>query len=104
MRGGVAGAATRRSPVLLGTCWDQEAHRARLGLSSRLTRRTSLFESVRRAMSRASSVLLALAAGAAMLLTALPTQAQSVADFYRGKTIRMIIGYGPGGGYDIYGR
>jgi tripartite-type tricarboxylate transporter receptor subunit TctC len=27
-----------------------------------------------------------------------------VADFYRGKTLRMMIGYGPGGGYDIYGR
>jgi tripartite-type tricarboxylate transporter receptor subunit TctC len=40
----------------------------------------------------------------AMLLSGLPTQAQSVADFYRGKTLRMLIGYGPGGGYDIYGR
>jgi tripartite-type tricarboxylate transporter receptor subunit TctC len=40
----------------------------------------------------------------AMLLSAFPTQAQSVADFYRGKTLRMVIGYGPGGGYDIYGR
>ncbi len=30
--------------------------------------------------------------------------AQTVADFYRGKTIRVVIGYGPGGGYDIYGR
>ena len=30
--------------------------------------------------------------------------ADPVADFYRGKTIRMIIGYGPGGGYDLYGR
>ncbi len=27
-----------------------------------------------------------------------------MADFYRGKTLRMLIGYGPGGGYDIYGR
>jgi tripartite-type tricarboxylate transporter receptor subunit TctC len=47
-----------------------------------------------------------LAAGiaAAILLAAAPTQAQPVADFYRGKTLRMLIGYGPGGGYDIYGR
>jgi tripartite-type tricarboxylate transporter receptor subunit TctC len=30
--------------------------------------------------------------------------ADSVADFYKGKTIRVVIGYGPGGGYDIYGR
>ena len=41
---------------------------------------------------------------AAIQLAALPAQAQSVADFYRGKTLRMLIGYGPGGGYDIYGR
>ena len=41
---------------------------------------------------------------AAILLSAVPTRAQPVADFYRGKTLRMLIGYGPGGGYDIYGR
>jgi tripartite-type tricarboxylate transporter receptor subunit TctC len=38
------------------------------------------------------------------IITAMPIQAQPVADFYRGKTLRMLIGYGPGGGYDIYGR
>jgi tripartite-type tricarboxylate transporter receptor subunit TctC len=27
-----------------------------------------------------------------------------VVDFYRGRTLRLLIGYGPGGGYDIYGR
>ncbi|HEY6256488.1 MAG TPA: hypothetical protein VIY51_11920 [Xanthobacteraceae bacterium] len=31
-------------------------------------------------------------------------RAEPVADFYRGKTLKMIIGYGPGGGYDLYGR
>src|SRR5215471_15649604 len=41
---------------------------------------------------------------AAILLPSVPARAQSVADFYRGKTLRMLIGYGPGGGYDIYGR
>jgi tripartite-type tricarboxylate transporter receptor subunit TctC len=41
---------------------------------------------------------------AAVLLSVVPTRAQAVADFYRGKTLRMIIGYGPGGGYDMYGR
>src|SRR5262252_3428932 len=46
---------------------------------------------------------------AIMLLTTLlasssQASAQPVADFYRGKTLRMLIGYGPGGGYDIYGR
>jgi len=28
--------------------------------------------------------------------------AEPVEDFYRGKTLRLLIGYGPGGGYDIY--
>jgi tripartite-type tricarboxylate transporter receptor subunit TctC len=41
---------------------------------------------------------------AALLTAAVPAQAQSVAEFYHGKTLRMLIGYGPGGGYDIYGR
>src|SRR5437763_7420107 len=46
----------------------------------------------------------AVACVAAVLFTAAPAQAQSVAEFYRSKTLRMLIGYGPGGGYDIYGR
>ena len=53
-------------------------------------------------MHRALGVALAIAA-ATLSLTS-PGQAQPVADFYRGKTLRMLIGYGPGGGYDIYGR
>jgi tripartite-type tricarboxylate transporter receptor subunit TctC len=44
------------------------------------------------------------AMAATMLSPATPAQAQSAEDFYRGKTLRMLIGYGPGGGYDIYGR
>src|SRR2546423_6743974 len=40
----------------------------------------------------------------AAMLSAVPTQAEPVADFYRGKALRMLVGYGPGGGYDIYGR
>src|SRR5215470_16365448 len=43
-----------------------------------------------------SLVLLALAAPSA--------QAQSVEDFYRGKTVNVVIGYSVGGGYDLYGR
>lgn len=31
-------------------------------------------------------------------------RADDVADFYRGKTVRMVIGYGVGGNYDLYGR
>lgn len=30
--------------------------------------------------------------------------ADPIADFYHGKTVRMIIGYGVGGGYDLYAR
>ncbi|NQU71991.1 MAG: hypothetical protein HQ514_15665 [Rhodospirillales bacterium] len=30
--------------------------------------------------------------------------ADPVADFYRGKTVRVVIGFGVGGGYDLYGR
>src|SRR3954466_16006481 len=41
---------------------------------------------------------------AAILLFVAPAQAEPIEDFYRGKTLRMLIGYGPGGGYDIYGR
>jgi tripartite-type tricarboxylate transporter receptor subunit TctC len=33
-----------------------------------------------------------------------PATANSIEEFYRGKTIRIIIGYGVGGGYDLYGR
>jgi tripartite-type tricarboxylate transporter receptor subunit TctC len=54
------------------------------------------------AQHRAGGVAVGVAA--AILLSAVSTQAQPVADFYRGKTLRMLTGYGPGGGYDIYGR
>jgi tripartite-type tricarboxylate transporter receptor subunit TctC len=33
-----------------------------------------------------------------------PVHAQSVEDFYKGKTVNLIIGYSVGGGYDLYGR
>ncbi|MEA3182084.1 MAG: hypothetical protein QOI59_5607 [Gammaproteobacteria bacterium] len=46
----------------------------------------------------------ALAIATAMLFPATLANAQPAADFYRGKTLRMLVGYGPGGGYDIYGR
>jgi tripartite-type tricarboxylate transporter receptor subunit TctC len=38
------------------------------------------------------------------LLVPAGAQAQSVADFYKGKTITVIVGYSAGGGYDIYAR
>jgi tripartite-type tricarboxylate transporter receptor subunit TctC len=39
-----------------------------------------------------------------LLMPARELAAQSVADFYRGKTITCFIGYGVGGGYDLFAR
>src|SRR5690349_6304659 len=33
-----------------------------------------------------------------------PAKADPVADFYHGKTITMLVGFPPGGGYDLYAR
>src|SRR5262249_61610346 len=47
----------------------------------------------------------AAAAAIALALTPIPAaRAQSVADFYRGKSIDLDIGYSVGGGYDLYAR
>src|SRR6201992_1620003 len=49
-------------------------------------------------------------AQAAMIVTALmgaqisPVFADPVAEFYRGKSIDLAIGFGAGGGYDVYSR
>jgi tripartite-type tricarboxylate transporter receptor subunit TctC len=40
----------------------------------------------------------------AAVCAAAPAHADAVADFYKGKQINLIVGYGPGGGYDIYAR
>jgi tripartite-type tricarboxylate transporter receptor subunit TctC len=47
---------------------------------------------------------LALGLAAALLAWPAPSNADPIADFYTGRTVRMLIGYGPGGGYDLYGR
>ena len=44
------------------------------------------------------------AVAAALLAVAAPARADSVADFYRGKRINLVIGFGTGGGYDSYAR
>jgi tripartite-type tricarboxylate transporter receptor subunit TctC len=41
---------------------------------------------------------------AALALAATSARADSVEDFYRGKTVTLVIGYSAGGGYDLYGR
>src|SRR5215470_14415773 len=39
-----------------------------------------------------------------LLLAATPVAAQSPEDFYRGKTVNLLIGTQPGGAYDAYAR
>ncbi len=46
----------------------------------------------------------AIAATGFLIVSAGAAYAQSAAEFYRGKTVDMFIGYRTGGGYDIYGR
>lgn len=50
------------------------------------------------------SVRRAMCAFAALVALEIPVYAQDVAGFYRGKQITLVIGYGPGGGYDLYAR
>jgi tripartite-type tricarboxylate transporter receptor subunit TctC len=45
-----------------------------------------------------------LPAAIALGIAGAPAKAQSVADFYSGKSIALAIGFAPGGGYDLYGR
>jgi tripartite-type tricarboxylate transporter receptor subunit TctC len=55
-------------------------------------------------MTAAIRILLGLAIGA-LLVAPLPAKAQdAVADFYKGKTVTIVIGSTPGGGYDTYAR
>ncbi|MBI3045910.1 MAG: hypothetical protein HYY78_24140 [Betaproteobacteria bacterium] len=42
--------------------------------------------------------------GCVMLAAAGPVAADSVSDFYKGKTVTIWVGYTPGGGYDVYAR
>ncbi|OGA18447.1 MAG: hypothetical protein A3H32_19250 [Betaproteobacteria bacterium RIFCSPLOWO2_02_FULL_63_19] len=42
--------------------------------------------------------------GLAAIAAAGPVAADSVSDFYRGKTVTIWVGYSPGGGYDVYAR
>src|SRR5436190_8127622 len=44
------------------------------------------------------------AALALVVLSALPVRAQSVEEFYKGKTVNLAIGFSVGGGYDLYAR
>jgi tripartite-type tricarboxylate transporter receptor subunit TctC len=53
----------------------------------------------------ASTTLMAGCLAAAALLSGRqPARADSISDFYSGKTVSLVIGYAPGGGYDVYAR
>jgi tripartite-type tricarboxylate transporter receptor subunit TctC len=43
-------------------------------------------------------------AGLVTLLSLGLARAESVEDFYKGRTVQLVVGYGPGGGYDVYAR
>jgi len=45
----------------------------------------------------------AIAATVALIISS-AAHAQGVADFYKGKTVELLIGYSGGGGYDVYAR
>jgi len=47
---------------------------------------------------------LSLASAALATLLCGPAAAQAPANFYAGKTVTMLIGFGPGGGYDLWAR
>jgi tripartite-type tricarboxylate transporter receptor subunit TctC len=51
----------------------------------------------------AKALLIALTA-AALLPLPVASAVEEAADFYRGRTITVIVGFGAGGGYDIYAR
>jgi tripartite-type tricarboxylate transporter receptor subunit TctC len=57
-------------------------------------------------ISRFAKTLIATACLTATTLaaTAHAASAESVADFYKGKSIQIIVGFGAGGGYDLYAR
>jgi tripartite-type tricarboxylate transporter receptor subunit TctC len=55
-------------------------------------------------MKPAASKLTRIAIAMVAILLPAAVRAEAVADFYRGRTINLIVGYGPGGGYDLCAR
>ncbi len=53
---------------------------------------------------RTKCLISAFAMAAAAVLGAAPTVAEDAAQFYKGKTVRFIVGVGVGGGFDAYAR
>ena len=54
-------------------------------------------------MKRRGLIAIAVAMVAAMAFP-LPARAQSAEEFYRGKTVTILVGFTAGGGYDLYAR
>src|SRR5918999_2655969 len=51
-----------------------------------------------------SACVKALVVLVSVVLCASAASAQSVAEFYKGKTVQIVVGFGVGGGYDLYAR
>src|SRR5665647_393201 len=68
-------------------------------LIRRYTRTSNPEETMIKPMARCAALLLAVT----LSLTAV-ARAETPAEFYKGKDVRMLISHPPGGGYDIYAR
>src|SRR5215510_1634269 len=55
-------------------------------------------------MPRRLPIFVALAAAAVVAILASPVRSETAEEFFRGKQIQIIIGYNPGGPYDVYSR
>src|SRR5947209_6985718 len=51
-----------------------------------------------------SRVWFAALLAACVVATVTNARAQSAPDFYRGRTVQVVVGFSPGGGYDLYAR
>src|SRR5262245_4353411 len=69
----------------------------RHGPTARYTGRETMLHPMRATVS--ASIIFAITA-----FPAGPASAQTVADFYKGKTVAILMGTGPGGPYELYGR
>src|SRR5262245_12208985 len=70
----------------------------------RRPRRVAMMPTMARPRDQAAPIFAAACVAAALLCTPAPAAAQSPTDFYAGKSINVLIGFSPGGGYDLYAR